>query len=79
MKLKLDLHGIPFSDANLKVEKYLIGASFNKNLDVEIITGKSGEMKQRIIKEVLEPHKFLYYIPVNNPGVIRVTEDALFI
>ena len=46
---------------------------------MEIITGKSELMKEKIIKEVLEPHKFLYYIPVNNPGVIRVTEDALFI
>ena len=77
MKLKLDLHGIPFSDAILKVEKYLIGASFNKNLDVEIITGKSGDMKQRIIKEVLEPYKFDYYIPSWNHGMIIVTQNEL--
>ena len=79
MRFKIDLHGLTHEQAVIKTENELINISLVNNFDMEIITGKSELMKEKIIKEVLEPHNFLYYIPVNNPGVIRVTENALFI
>jgi hypothetical protein len=44
-------------------------------MQVEIITGKSGNMKERIIEEVIKPFKFDYYIPPHNTGMIIVTQD----
>tara|TARA_B100000925_G_C21643296_1_gene318210 strand:- start:177 stop:416 length:240 start_codon:yes stop_codon:yes gene_type:complete len=79
MRHRIDLHGLTHDQAVAKLEAELIGISLGKNWDVEIITGKSKQMQDRIITEVLDTHRFLYYIPVSNPGVIHVTEDALFI
>ena len=58
MNFKIDLHGMPINKAIAKAESVLIEASFDKNMQVEIITGKSGNMKERIIEEVIKPFKF---------------------
>jgi len=75
MNFKIDLHGMPINRAIAKAESVLIEASFDKNMRVEIITGKSGNMKERIIEEVIKPFKFDYYIPSHNTGMIIVTQD----
>lgn len=72
----IDLHGLTHKEAISKVESELIGISMSNYWEVEIITGKSGNMKNVICREVLDPFKFFYYIPSNNPGVIIVLQDA---
>ncbi len=75
MNFKVDLHGMPIKKAIIKAESVLIEASFDRNMQCEIITGKSGDMQQRIIDEVIKPYKFDYYIPPHNTGMIIVTQD----
>jgi|TARA_B110000027_G_C15923012_1_gene213459 DNA-nicking Smr family endonuclease len=75
MKFEIDLHGMSINKAITKAESVLIEASFDKNMQVEIITGKSGNMKERIIEEVIKPFKFNYYTPSYNIGMIIVTQD----
>ena len=75
MNFKVDLHGMSINRAIAKAESVLIEASFDKNMQCEIITGKSGNMQQRIIDEVIKPYKFDYYIPPHNTGMIIVTQD----
>ena len=77
MKHQIDLHGLSIRKAVTKAELFLIEASFDKNMHVEIITGKSGNMQDHIIKEVLEPYKFDYNIPPHNTGMIIVTQNGL--
>ena len=77
MKHKIDLHGMSIRSAVAKAESFLIEASFDKHMNVEVITGKSGNMQEHIIKEVLEPYKFDYYIPPHNTGTIIVTQNEL--
>lgn len=74
---KIDLHGLSHNEAVKKVESELIGISLQKHYQVEIVTGKSKEMQRKIIKEVLGPQKFFYYIPTMNTGMIVVCEDDL--
>tara|TARA_B100001093_G_scaffold504707_1_gene560919 strand:- start:547 stop:780 length:234 start_codon:yes stop_codon:yes gene_type:complete len=77
MKFKINLHGLPMKKAIIKAESVLIEASFDKNMECEIITGKSGNMQQRILDEVIKPYKFDYYIPPHNTGTIIVSQNEL--
>ena len=77
MQHKIDLHGLTHKEAISKTETLLIGASFDKAMVVEIITGKSKSMQDKIINEVLGPLKFFYYIPTVNEGTIIVYPDDL--
>ncbi len=75
---KIDLHGLSHNQAVKKTESELISISLQRNYQVEIITGKSPAMQQKIINEVLGPQDFFYYIPHTNKGVIMVCDDDLF-
>tara|TARA_R110001592_G_scaffold271968_1_gene538495 strand:+ start:70 stop:300 length:231 start_codon:yes stop_codon:yes gene_type:complete len=75
--LKIDLHGLTHHKAVLKVEECLIMNQLTKYGSIEIITGKSKQLQDKIIEEVLGPQKFSYYIPVNNVGVMIVSDDEL--
>ena len=75
--LKIDLHGLTHKEAVLKVENSLILNQLCKYGQLELITGKSPELQDKIIKEVLGVHNFSYYIPVNNIGVMIVSDDEL--
>lgn len=77
MTHKVDLHGLTYKEAIKKAEITLIGASFDKAMVVEIITGKSKQMQDKIIKEVIDAYKFNYYVPSYNTGIIIVTQDEL--
>ncbi len=57
MKHRIDLHGMSIRKAVTKAELFLIEASFDKNMHVEIITGKSGNMQEDKNKEVLGGRK----------------------
>lgn len=75
---RIDLHGLTHNQAITKVENELINISLFKHWEVEIITGKSKIMQDKITQEILAPQKFFYYIPIENPGTIIVVEDELF-
>ena len=78
MRHKIDLHGLSHSEASKKVEGELMGISLSQYWEVEIVTGKSKPMQDKIIKEVLDPMDYFYYIPHTNTGVIIVIQDKLF-
>ena len=73
----LDLHGVPISSAIIKAENFLIEASFDKQMNAEIVTGKSGNMQERIIEDVIKMYDFDYYIPSYNTGTIIITQNEL--
>jgi hypothetical protein len=77
MRHKIDLHGLSHNQAVFKVENELVGISLSQYWEVEIITGKSKPMQDKIIKEVLDPMNYFYYLPHTNNGVIIVVQDAL--
>ena len=77
MRHKIDLHGLSHNQAVSKVENELVGISLSQYWEVEIITGKSKPMQDKIIKEVLDPMNYFYYLPHTNRGVIIVVQDAL--
>lgn len=77
MRHKIDLHGLSHNEALKKVENELINISLSKFWEVEIVTGKSKPMQDKIIKEVLEPMDFFYYKPHTNNGVIIVVQGDL--
>lgn len=77
MRHKIDLHGLSHNEASKKVENELINISLSKYWEVEIITGKSKPMQDKIIKEVLDPMDYFYYLPHTNRGVIVVVQDNL--
>lgn len=76
MKHVLDLHGVNHNEAINRVEEVLLLNQTYKNKTVEIITGKSTLLQNKIIREVLDPYEFDYYIPANNSGMIIVTETT---
>ena len=49
MRFVLDLHGLNHEQAVIKTENELINISMAQNWDMEIITGKSELMKEKII------------------------------
>ena len=53
---KIDLHGMSIRKAVSKAELFLIEASFDKSMHVKVITGKSGNMQEHIIKAVSYTH-----------------------
>ena len=75
--LKIDLHGLTHKQAILKVENNLILNQLCKYGQLEIITGKSTELQDKIIKEVLGPNKFSYYILAHNVGTMIVDDSEL--
>ncbi len=77
MRHKIDLHGLTHDEATRKVETELIRISLTNYYQVEIITGKSKPMQDKIINEILGPLKFFHYIPTANEGTIIVCPDDL--
>ena len=78
MDIKIDLHGLTHKKALLKVEEFLLTNQLYKLANIELVTGKSPELQQKIIKEILDPYKFDYYIPVHNTGTMYVPDNELF-
>lgn len=77
MKLKIDLHGLSHKEALNKTENLLIEASMIKHSEIDIITGNSSVLQNKIINEILVPHNFSYYIPSHNLGMIVVNDYEL--
>jgi len=77
MTHKIDLHGLSHDKAVKRVEDELVKISMSRFWEIEIITGKSKPMQDKIIKEILDPMDFFYYKPHTNNGVIIVVQGDL--
>ncbi len=75
--IKIDLHGLTHDKAILKVEDCLIMNQLCKYGEIEVITGKSPALQDKVIKVILGPNKFSYYIPPQNTGVILIADNEL--
>ena len=70
---ELDLHGFTHKEAVRRAEDFLISESLESSIiSCTIITGHSKELQDKIIKEVLNPLNFKFYIPSWNTGQIVV-------
>lgn len=77
MKKIIDLHGLTHEESLIKVEEYLLLNSFDNDLDLELITGKSPKLQEKIIKQILNKHSFNYYIPKYNTGVMFISDTRI--
>ncbi len=77
MKKVMDLHGLTHEESLVKVEEYLLLNSFDNDLDLELITGKSPKLQNKIINQILNRHSFNYYIPDHNTGVMFITDNRI--
>ena len=77
MKKSIDLHGLSHDESLVKVEEYLLLNSFNNDLDLELITGKSPKLQEKIINQILIKHDYNYYIPNYNTGVMFITDTKV--
>ena len=77
MKKIIDLHGLTHEESLIIVEEYLLLNSFDNNLDLELITGKSPKLQEKIINQILNKHNFNYYIPKYNTGVMFITDTRI--
>lgn len=78
MKHFIDLHGMKHNEALEKTEDALLKASLQQGMVFEIITGNSIILQQKVIKEILGKHKFSYYIPSENLGMIIVSDNTIY-
>ena len=58
MTKSIDLHGKSHEEAIIIVEEYLLLNSFDNSLDLELITGNSPALQNKIIKNILKKHEF---------------------
>ena len=77
MRKSIDLHGLSHEESLVKVEEYLLLNSFNNDLDLELITGKSPKLQEKIINQILIKHDYNYYIPNYNTGVMFITDSRV--
>ena len=77
MRKSIDLHGLSHEESLVKVEEYLLLNSFNNDLDLELITGKSPKLQEKIINQILIKHDYNYYIPNCNTGVMFITDTRV--
>ena len=77
MELTIDLHGLTHKKALLKVEEHLLTSELYKLANTKVITGNSPELQNKIIKDILVPYKFDYYIESHNAGVMHITDAEL--
>ena len=68
----LDLHGTRHADVRDKLTHFFFWEYPNCS-EYVIITGNSIKMK-KIVINWLEKHKYCYYIPSYNLGIIKVSE-----
>ena len=59
------------------LENYLILNQLCKYGDIEVITGKSPDLQNKIIEEVLDVHNFSYYIPSHNVGIMYISDNEI--
>ena len=77
MKKRIDLHGKSHEEALIIVEEHLLLNSFDNTLDLELITGNSTVLQNKIIDNILKTHEFSHYIPNHNRGVMYITNSKI--
>ena len=77
MKKVIDLHGVSHEKALVMVEEYLLMNSFGNDLELELITGKSPKLQNKIIENILTKYDFNYYIPNHNAGMMYITDTKI--
>ena len=77
MKKRIDLHGKSHEEALIIVEEHLLLNSFDNTLDLELITGNSTVLQNKIIDNILKKHEFSHYIPNHNRGVMYITNSKI--
>ena len=77
MRKSIDLHGLSHEESLVKVEEYLLLNSFNNDLDLELFTGKSPKLQEKIINQILIKHDYNYYIANYNTGVMFITDTRV--
>ena len=75
---QIDLHGLPHEQAILETEDFLLRLSVNLGFEATIITGNSYRLQKKIMEQVLDVYKFIYYIPSNNLGIIKVRDERIY-
>ena len=78
MKNKIDLHGLSHENALIQVEEFLLMNSFRNDLDLELITGNSPKLQEKIINRILNKHNYTYYIPEYNRGMMYITDSKIY-
>lgn len=74
---KIDLHGLTHEKALIIVEEYLLTNSFDSYMELELITGKSPRLQNKIINQILNKHNYNYYIPNYNTGMMYITDSKI--
>lgn len=74
---KIDLHGLTHEKALIIVEEYLLTNSFDNYMELELITGKSPRLQNKIINQILNKHNYNYYIPNYNTGMMYITDSKI--
>ena len=69
---EIDLHGMSHQDAFDTAENFVLLESQNELFQCKIITGNSWKMKIGILN-MLDKHKFKYYVPGWNGGEVIVS------
>ena len=77
MTKSIDLHGKSHEEAIIIVEEYLLLNSFDNSLDLELITGNSPVLQNKIINNILKKLEFNYYIPNHNRGVMYISNSKI--
>ena len=77
MKKRIDLHGKSHEEALMIVEEHLLLNSFDNTSDLELITGNSTVLQNKIIDNILKKHEFSHYIPNHNRGVMYITNSKI--
>ena len=74
---KIDLHGLTHEKALIIVEEYLLTNSSDNYMELELITGKSPRLQNKIINQILNKHNYNYYIPNYNTGMMYITDSKI--
>lgn len=74
---KIDLHGLTHEKALIIVEEYLLTNSFDNDMELELITGKSPRLQNKIINQILNKYNYNYYIPNYNTGMMYITDSKI--
>jgi len=73
---RIDLHGMRHREALLEVEDRILAASQLGPFVMEIITGNSSVLQDKVFK-LLDEYEFKYYIPASNLGMIVVNYNLI--
>jgi DNA-nicking Smr family endonuclease len=69
--MKLDLHGVKHADVDKELDSFLYEHLQTKNLQVEVVTGKSTTMK-KIVKDLLVDYNLEVSQELENKGLLQI-------